>query len=82
MRGLTTIELSFFTPMFQVAIKIIDKGKLDEDNLRKILREIEILKRLRHPHIARLYQVMETQKTICLVTEYAEKGELFGKFWI
>ena len=41
----------------QVAIKIIDKTQLDEDNLQKIFREIQIMKLLRHPHIVRLYQV-------------------------
>ena len=59
---------------------MIDKGKLDDENLRKVLREIEILKKLKHKHIAKLYQVMETEKHICLVTEYAPKGELFGEF--
>lgn len=43
--------------IFQVAIKIIDKTHLDEDNLKKILREIEIMKSLHHPHIIALYQV-------------------------
>ncbi|XP_068204278.1 serine/threonine-protein kinase SIK3 homolog [Palaemon carinicauda] len=61
----------------KVAIKIIDKNKVDTENLRKILREIEILKKLRHPHVIRLYQVMETEKHIHLVTEYASGGELF-----
>ncbi|KAK3787539.1 hypothetical protein RRG08_011796 [Elysia crispata] len=40
----------------KVAIKIVDKTQLDEDNLKKIYREIEIIKLLRHPHIIRLYQ--------------------------
>lgn len=65
---------------FQVAIKIIDKTKLDEDNLKKIFREIQIMTKLRHPHIIRLYQVMETEKMIYLVTEYASGGEIFGEF--
>ena len=43
--------------ILQVAIKIIDKTHLDEDNLKKILREIEIMKSLHHPHIIALYQV-------------------------
>jgi len=43
--------------IFQVAIKIIDKSQMDEENLKKIAREIEIMKLLRHPHIVRLYQV-------------------------
>lgn len=61
----------------KVAIKIIDKTALDEENLTKIFRETAILKKLRHPHITRLYQLMETDHTIYLVTEYASKGEIF-----
>lgn len=41
----------------QVAIKIVDKTQLDDDNLKKIFREVQIMKMLRHPHIIRLYQV-------------------------
>ncbi|CAB3233490.1 unnamed protein product [Arctia plantaginis] len=61
----------------KVAIKIIDKSRLDEDNLKKTFREITIMKKLRHPHIVRLYQVMESSHTIYLVTEYAPNGEIF-----
>ncbi|CAM1332153.1 SIK3 (predicted) [Pycnogonum litorale] len=61
----------------KVAIKIIDKAQLDEDNLKKIFREIQVMKLLHHPHIIRLYQVMETDRMIYLVTEYASKGEIF-----
>ena len=46
-----------YFPLFQVAIKIIDKTQLDEDNLKKMFREIQIMKILRHPHIIRLYEV-------------------------
>ncbi|KPJ17414.1 Serine/threonine-protein kinase SIK3, partial [Papilio machaon] len=66
-----------FFSYFQVAIKIIDKARLDEDNLKKTFREIAIMKRMRHPHIVKLYQVMESAHTIYLVTEYASNGEIF-----
>ncbi|GAB1604852.1 serine/threonine-protein kinase SIK3-like isoform X1 [Argonauta hians] len=61
----------------KVAIKIIDKTQLSPENLNKILREIQIMKLLRHPHIIRLYQVLETERRIYLVTEYASGGEIF-----
>ncbi|KAF0768655.1 serine/threonine-protein kinase SIK3-like isoform X3 [Aphis craccivora] len=41
----------------KVAIKIIDKTQLNEDNLKKIFREIQIMSKLNHPHIVRLFQV-------------------------
>ena len=41
----------------QVAIKIIDKTQLDEVNLKKVYREVQILKMLDHTHIIKVYQV-------------------------
>ncbi|XP_059615059.1 uncharacterized protein LOC132260760 [Phlebotomus argentipes] len=61
----------------KVAIKIIDKTCLDEENLQKTFREISVLKLLRHPHITRLYEVMESKSMIYLVTEHAARGEVF-----
>uniref|UniRef100_A0A671SGW0 non-specific serine/threonine protein kinase n=1 Tax=Sinocyclocheilus anshuiensis TaxID=1608454 RepID=A0A671SGW0_9TELE len=63
----------------EVAIKIIDKTQLDALNLEKIYREVEIMKLLDHPHIIKLYQVMETKNMLYLVTEYARNGEIFGE---
>lgn len=61
----------------EVAIKIIDKSQLDSSNLQKVYREVDIMKRLDHPHIIKLYQVMETKNMIYLVSEYASQGEIF-----
>ncbi len=61
----------------KVAVKIVDKNDLDEDNQRKIKREIQIMRRLSHRNIIRLYQVMETESMIYIVTEYASNGEIF-----
>ncbi len=76
-KNLQTIE--GMTNFFQVAIKIIDKSKLDKANLEKVLREVEVLKLLNHPNIVRLYQVMMTKNMIYIVSEYAPCGEIFGK---
>jgi MAP/microtubule affinity-regulating kinase len=62
-----------------VAIKIVDKTKLDEDNLNKTKREVEVMKKLKHPNIIKLYQVIDTDDTLFLVTEYVPGGEIFGK---
>ena len=61
----------------KVAVKIVDKADLDADNLKKISREIEIMRKLSHRHIIQLYQVMETESMIYIVTEYAANGEIF-----
>lgn len=39
--------------------------------------EVQLLKKLDHPNIIKLYEVYETEKTIYLVTEVCEGGELF-----
>lgn len=41
----------------QVAIKTIDKARLDDENRKKVAREVEVMKLLDHPNIIRLYQV-------------------------
>ena len=42
----------------KVAVKIVDKTDLDDDNQRKIFREIDIMRQLSHPNVIQLYQVM------------------------
>ncbi|XP_072369151.1 serine/threonine-protein kinase SIK1 isoform X2 [Scyliorhinus torazame] len=61
----------------RVAIKIIDKTRLEPGNLEKIYREVQIMKLLNHPHIVKLYQVMETKDMLYIVTEFAQNGEMF-----
>uniref|UniRef100_A0A0N5AT37 non-specific serine/threonine protein kinase n=1 Tax=Syphacia muris TaxID=451379 RepID=A0A0N5AT37_9BILA len=59
-----------------VAVKCIDKQKMDEASMIRAKREIAILKRLNHPNIATLYQVFETTRGFYLVMQYAANGEL------
>lgn len=53
--------------LLQVAIKIIDKSQLDASNLQKVYREVDIMKRLDHPHIIKLYQVSHHTYFLSLV---------------
>lgn len=61
----------------EVAIKIIDKTQLNSSSLQKLFREVRIMKMLDHPNIVKLFQVIETEKTLYLVMEYASGGEVF-----
>lgn len=63
----------------KVAVKILEKSKIaDVSDVERVAREIHILKRIRHPHLIQLYEIIDTDKQIYLITEYASGGELYG----
>lgn len=63
-----------------VAIKVIDKEKILKGGLiAHIKREIFILRRVRHPNIVQLFEVMATKTKIYFVMELIKGGELFKK---
>jgi protein-serine/threonine kinase len=63
----------------QVAIKLIRRDSLGNNpsRLPKIYREIAILRGLQHPNIVRLHEMVETERHIGIILEYASGGELF-----
>ncbi|EDW96910.1 MAP/microtubule affinity-regulating kinase 3 [Drosophila yakuba] len=61
----------------EVAIKLIDKTTLNTIARQKLHREVMIMKMLNHPNIVRLFQVIESERTLYLVMEYVSGGELF-----
>jgi serine/threonine-protein kinase NIM1 len=63
----------------KVAIKIVDRSRLDTKNLRMLSREVSTLECVQHPYILRLFEVVETLGKVHLVTELIEGGELYYK---
>ncbi|CAN6708583.1 unnamed protein product [Malus baccata var. baccata] len=62
----------------KVAIKILNRRKIKNMEMEeKVRREIKILRLFMHPHIIRLYEVIETPSDIYVVMEYVKSGELF-----
>lgn len=61
----------------KVAIKIVNREKLNESVLMKVEREITIMKLIEHPHVLRLFDVYENKKYLYLVLEHVSGGELF-----
>lgn len=63
----------------KVAIKILDKWKIDDVNdIERVAREIHILRIVRHPHIIQLYEIIETKNRLFLIMEHCCNGELFN----
>lgn len=59
-----------------VAIKMINKVGQTSDDLTSFRREIDILRRVDHPHIMRMIDVFETDTEFCVVSEFG-CGDLF-----
>ena len=67
----------------QVALKVISKrglGKTGETIAKaekKIIREIGVLRELKHPNVVRLYDSVQTKNDVVLAMEFCPDGELF-----
>lgn len=59
-------------------MKVLEKSKIkDKKDVERISREIKILKKLHHPNVVQIYEIIETEKDLYLVMEFASGGELF-----
>ena len=61
-----------------VAMKKIEKVKENEIDDLEIKNEIDILKKLDHPNIVKIYEFYNTLTDFYIVTEYCKKGELYS----
>ncbi|XP_020999659.1 CBL-interacting serine/threonine-protein kinase 21 isoform X2 [Arachis duranensis] len=64
----------------KVAIKVIDKHMVMENNLKnQVKREISTMKLLHHPNIVRIFEVIGTKTKIYIVMEYVSGGQVLDK---
>jgi len=62
----------------RVAIKIVDRRQMKSmDMEEKVKREMKILRLFFHPHVIRLYEVIDSPTHVFVVMEYCKYGELF-----
>ncbi|CAN0103557.1 unnamed protein product [Ectocarpus sp. 8 AP-2014] len=73
------VKLAVHTPTSErVAAKVLEKSRIKTiADVKRVSREIKILKRVRHPNVIALYEVMDTPSTIYFMMEHCDGGELF-----
>jgi 5'-AMP-activated protein kinase catalytic alpha subunit len=76
----STVRLAFDRESGEkVAIKILKKEKiLNKGDLERAEREINILKKISHINLIKIYKTLEDSEAYYMVMEYCEKGELFN----
>ena len=62
-----------------VAVKIVDRSRLDARAQRMLSSEVVTLESLDHPNILRLFEVIDMWNRVYLVTEFIAGGELYNK---
>ena len=63
----------------QRAVKVLRKNLLDPKEMEMLKNEIAILKDLDHPNIVKMFEFLEDDKRIYIVTEICKGGELFDE---
>ena len=54
-------------------------SKLNIKNLEKFKNEIELLRKMDHPNIIKLYEIFESERSLYLIMEECKGGEVFSK---
>lgn len=63
----------------KIAIKVIKKSGMSEDDLLGLKREVAIMTQVDHPNIVKYYETYDDKKYIYLCMELCSGGELFQR---
>ena len=61
------------------AVKIYRKEEFQDEELKRFINEVEILKQLDHPNIIRVFEYFQDKDNFYIVTELCTGGELFDR---
>ena len=62
-----------------VALKSLNKEVLtDEAHKAKLMKEVNLLLKMRHNHVVKIYETIETEKHIIIVMELCAGGDLLN----
>ncbi|XP_058423904.1 serine/threonine-protein kinase MARK2-like [Diceros bicornis minor] len=77
--GFGTVWLARHIPTWtEVAIKVIEKKQQTPSRIKKLGREVQIMKAVNHPNIVQLLEVIDTEELLLLVMEYVPGGNMYG----
>lgn len=60
-----------------VAVKVLSVQNFHDDQLKEFLREVAIMKRVRHPNVVLFMGAVTKRPHLSIVTEYLPRGSLF-----
>ncbi|XP_076372873.1 uncharacterized protein LOC143257722 isoform X1 [Tachypleus tridentatus] len=60
-----------------VAVKVIDKTKLDDVSRAHLFQEVRCMKLVQHPNVVRLYEVIDTHTKLYLILELGDGGDMY-----
>ncbi|CAI9116118.1 OLC1v1017188C1 [Oldenlandia corymbosa var. corymbosa] len=60
-----------------VAVKVLTVQDFDDDQLKEFLREVAIMKRVRHPNVVLFMGAVTKRPHLSIVTEYLPRGSLY-----
>ena len=58
------------------AMKIVQKESCDEGYIKSLMNEIQILRKLDHPHVIKLFEVYSDSHYIYMVMELLQGGDV------
>jgi len=61
------------------AVKIIKKSRTCKEQQERLINEVNILKKIDHPNIMKVYDFFQDDECFYIVSEYCNGGELFDK---
>ena len=66
-------------PSIKIAIKVINKKGLSDEDLTNLMNEVQLMQTVDHPNIVKYYETYDDVKHIYLCMELCTGGELFSQ---
>ena len=60
-------------------MKIIDVSRMERKQKEEALNEVHVLKAMRHPYIVTYRESFMDKRCLCIVMDYADGGDMYGK---